>query len=189
MRNRPQTTVRPDGSWRYAQTVPGLAVSPEELRRTILRGWLAVGKARACSELNVVVDGIDGTRSRYCNISREVPYTVLEELSGLAAFLDGPHSGGKLNLTDKRRFGRYNPALVSWVTRNVVPGPGDKVYIALTQSLYDRYVRNIARAFHRTYVLWSRNAAAFRAEGEVLLQMINGARPWNFAVRIIRKTG
>ena len=82
------------------------------------------------------------------------PMTVVQR-AGATPFLAGPHRATAetfaLDLTSDRDFGHYNPAFVRWIAANGIVGEGRPTVQALTQPLYDRHLRRLARIYWLTY--------------------------------------
>jgi len=123
--------------------------------------------------------GEEGLRALYCHVRDILNYAQLEQLAGVPVFLSGPHSDGKLRVQE-HSFGYYNPAFITWFESEFLPSRNDRPYLALTRPLYDQYVRNMARAYHRAFVGWSENLPHFAQERAYLLEMIDGTRPWSY---------
>jgi len=89
-----------------------------------------------------------GMRNFHCHVRTLVSYTKLQQLAGLAAFRQGPHSRDQLNLRSSTSFGRYDPAFVRWLSNHLIPGPRLR---RQTQPIYDKHVRPLARIFYLTH--------------------------------------
>ena len=77
-------------------------------------------------------------------------------------------------------FGYYNPEFLKWAQKKLLPKKNDAIYIGATKPLYDKFVRNMARAYHRSYVQWSHNLGHFEKERRYLTAMIEGKRSWSY---------
>jgi hypothetical protein len=73
-----------------------------------------------------------------------VPLSFLEEATGQKIFLSGPHDS-VLNLTNKTKFGQYNPKFVEKLAELVLPAKDDTTFITQTQTIYDVNIRPLAR--------------------------------------------
>jgi len=131
-----------------------------------------------CLDMQAYIGGT-GLRSLYCAIRGVFNVADLEAMAGMPAFLSSPHIGGELHLHEDS-FGHYNPSMVRWVETNLLPDPWDTDFILNTQWIYDTTMRQMARAFHRTFVQLSDNLWHFDQERRYLMEMIAGERPWSY---------
>jgi len=148
-------------------------------RATTLSGWQAFAEPNATCRKMKAYTGEEGLRALYCNLRDVVSYERLEEMAGIPIFLKGPHNNHKLRVQEPT-FGYYNPEFIRWATYNLLPGKDDTAYRTVTQPIYDRHMKKMARAYHRTYVQWSRNLDHFEKERRYLIAMIEGTRPWSY---------
>ena len=148
--------------------------------RDALAAWRRLTNHRPCTDLKVQLDGVKGLRSSYCSIRTSVNLRRLEMMAGVPFFRSSPHRGESITIDSKRSFGHYNPQMIDWVARNLIPTEDDRSYLRITRPIYDRYLAQLAQAYHRTYVQWSRHARYFRAERQILIDIINGRRQWEF---------
>ncbi len=88
-----------------------------------------------------------GLRGLYAKVRKDAGLAVLEKLSGVKIFREGPHQKGKLKLDAKAEFGRYNPAFVRWLTTHGIPGQQNPVVRHQLQPVYEKYLRRTARGF------------------------------------------
>lgn len=167
-------------SKKVAREAPGTEVPPTAaIAGAVYSVWNALSTPPAqCLDMHNFVGG-EGLRSLYCTLRGVFGVAELEALAGLPAFLAGPHDDGDLRL-HANRFGAYNPSMVRWVETNLLPDASDTDFIARTQWIYDRSIRQMARAYHRSYVQLSHNLQHFDQERRYLMDMINGDRPWAY---------
>ncbi len=96
-----------------------------------------------------------GVRGLACVAAQIVTPTNLIERAGIVPFLDGPHTATaqqvRLALAAPRAFGHYDPAFVAWLIENGIPGADNAAVLALTQPVYDRRLRRLARIYWLTY--------------------------------------
>ena len=97
-----------------------------------------------------------GARGVACVAAEVLDPAVLVQRAGVhAAFETGPHTvtteSFRLDLTAARDFGHYNPAFVEWVIEHGIVGEGRPAVRALTQPVYDRHLRQLARIYWLTY--------------------------------------
>jgi hypothetical protein len=91
-----------------------------------------------------------GMRIFYCHLKTYLNFQQLRQLAKMPIFLQGPHDETQLTLDEANNFGHYNPAFVTWLVQNFIPTSDDsnqKHY----QSLYDQYVKSLARTFYITH--------------------------------------
>ena len=73
----------------------------------------------------------------------------------VGAFESGPHFADgesfRLDLTNKRDFGHYSQDFVDWFINNGNVGAGRPVMRALTQPIYNKYIRQLARIYWLSY--------------------------------------
>jgi hypothetical protein len=123
--------------------------------------------------------GEEGLRALYCYVRDFVDYEKLEVLAGIPVFVSAPHTDYQLRFQEDR-FGHYNRDFVLWAQSNLLPSPNDAAFIEMTQPSYNKYLRRMARAYHRTYVQLSNNLGHFKRERQYLMEMIEGTRPWSY---------
>ena len=105
------------------------------------------------------IDGYDcktwlesGFRYLYCKVRGVVSFEKVQTISGINIFIEGgPHDEG-LNLSDKRKFGHYNPEFLTWLDDFIIPGGMDDVaFNMVTQSVYETHIGPIARALYHSH--------------------------------------
>ena len=167
------------GGVAWWQSRVAVAEAQRVVRTTALSGWRAFQAVPpGCADF-VDATGDEGLRSMYCRLRGTLSYAQLERLSGMPVFLSGPHGGGKLKLRADT-FGHYNPAFVRWAADTFVPAPQDGEYVAVSQAVYDKALRQQARAYYRAYVAWTQHPQGFAVERAYLMDMLAGRRPWAF---------
>lgn len=96
-----------------------------------------------------------GVRGLACVASFVVDPVEIAARSGVDVFVQSPHrvtsESFVLNLNAERDFGHYNPAFVDWLMENGVVGANNPAVRALTQSVYDHYLKQLARVYWVTY--------------------------------------
>jgi len=155
----------------------GRAVNSEErvIRTTSIASWQQLEEPKpACVKMREYT-GEAGVRALYCFARDILSYRSIETLFGEPVFLSGPHSNGYLYV-QKQTFGHYNPAFVDWVKDKLVPEANDQAYIASTQPLYDKHLKNLMRAFYRTYVQFTHYPEPFMHERQLLSDITEGRR-------------
>ncbi len=149
------------------------------IRVTSLSGWQAFQKPNEVCLRMRKFTGEEGLRALYCRVRDSVNYRRIEQLAGMPVFVSGPHKDYKLYVREND-FGHYNPEFLVWAQKNLLPRKNDALYIATTKPLYDKFMRRMSHAYHRTYVQWSRNLDHFEKERRYLVDMIAGKRPWSY---------
>ena len=92
---------------------------------------------------------IYGARVFYNKLKPIMSLETMQSLSPEPVFLAGPHkSDFDLNSGD---FGRYNPKFLAWASDRVIPAATDPKLRSLTQRMYNRYLRDLARGYYDTY--------------------------------------
>lgn len=95
-----------------------------------------------------------GVRGLACLAAHAADPTLVVAQAGGRVFLSGPHVATPervaLDLTSDRAFGHYDPAFVDWVAEYAVLGAGTPLVRTVTQSIYDRHMRRIARLYWLT---------------------------------------
>lgn len=96
-----------------------------------------------------------GIRGLACVAAEVIDPALLIARAGGRAFETGPHittgESFRLDLTSERDFGHYDEAFVEWVIDNGIVGEGRPVMRTLTQAIYDRHIRRLARIYWLTY--------------------------------------
>ncbi len=87
-----------------------------------------------------------GIRSIYCRLIQKLSYAVFAARLSMPIYLNRAKDA-PLRLGE-RQFGRYNPEFVTWLVQNGVPGAADPAIRAVSQPMYDRYLRVAARLFY-----------------------------------------
>lgn len=123
-----------------------------------------------CKEHDYFPDG--GMRNFYCHVKAQVDYAKIQQLAGVSAFVKGPHTKEMLDLSNPTSFGHYNKDFVRWLSERLVPGGRSSRFREQTQSIYDRYVRPLARIFHVTYRKLGSNPAYLEREKTRYLKLI-----------------
>jgi hypothetical protein len=128
------------------------------------------GSKSACKDYDYFPEG--GMRNFYCHLKARVDHSKIQELAGLSAFVKGPHTRERLDLNSSTSFGHYNKAFVRWLREKLVPGGRASSFREQTQSIYNRYVRPLARIFYVTYRKLSSNPAYLEQESARYLKLI-----------------
>ena len=93
-----------------------------------------------------------GSRGLACAAVQVIAPTALVARAPVAPFLRGPHTARadvvRFDLNAPRDFGHYAPAFVRWFMENAIPD--GEVTQSLTQPIYDRRVRRLARIYWLT---------------------------------------
>lgn len=113
-----------------------------------------------------------GLRIFACHVFSLSSWAHLIELAPMRPFTSGPHAPGRLILDDPHQFGRYDPEFVAWLVDHAVPAAEDERLRELTQPLYDRYVRRLARIFAATHDKLVRDPECFRRERERYARLV-----------------
>jgi hypothetical protein len=96
-----------------------------------------------------------GVRGVACVAATVVAPTEVVARAGVRPYVSGPHvvtaDAFALSLTSERAFGHYDPDFVAWVVEHGVVGEGRPEVRALTQPVYDRYLRRLARLYWLAY--------------------------------------
>ncbi len=138
--------------------------APPEADASLLDVWAGLDEAFAALG-NRVEDVCDapfatwfadfGTRGLACAAAQVVSPTSFVARAGIAPFRSGPHVASadavRLDLNNPRDFGRYDPAFVTWFTTHAIPDADNAAARDLTQPIYDRRVRRLARIYWLTY--------------------------------------
>ena len=94
-----------------------------------------------------------GVRGLACAAVQVVAPTSFLARAPVAPFRSGPHIASldtvRLDLSSPRNFGHYDPAFVRWLVAHAIPDDGPAR--TLTQPVYDRRVRRLARIYWLTY--------------------------------------
>jgi hypothetical protein len=138
--------------------------APPELELALLDVWVGLDEAFAglAGRAEEACDASFGTwfedfgvRGLACAAAHVVAPTNFVARAPVAPFRSGPHTAiadrVRLDLSAPRDFGRYDPAFVTWVATNAIPGPKNAEVRALTQPVYDRRVRRLARTYWLTH--------------------------------------
>lgn len=113
-----------------------------------------------------------GIRIFGCHLLAQLSWADLQRLAPMKVFLKGPHSDQKLDLGSRRSFGYYNPQFVSWLEQSFIPASNDAAFRKATQSIYDAYVRRLARTMFVTHEKLVSNSAYLNSEKKALLDAI-----------------
>lgn len=147
-------------------------------REVALSGWRSFSEPpELCQRFRQATADESGFYSIYCHLRAVMSYIDLEKMAGMPLYTSGPHSNGKLRM-GALRFGHYNPEMIDWVSENLLPSWNDTAYKAIVQPIYDRNFKHIGRAYHRTYVAWSRHLPAFRHEQRLLQEHVARTEGW-----------
>ena len=126
----------------------------------------------------IFVDG--GVRNIYCRVKPFLDYQKLKKISGLPVFVKGPHTNS-LNL-DANEFGYYNKHFVIWLRENINLGSKDFEFKKITQPLYDKYIRETARAFYETHiVLFADQSDLELVKKDYLTQISNPSSDYHYS--------
>ena len=105
-----------------------------------------------------------GFRQLYCSIRSVVGFRKMQSISGLSIFRPGGPHEDEVNLSDKRRFGHYNPEFLTWLDDYIIPeGRDDAQFNRLTQLVYKTHVGPISRALYNTHEILFANPEDYRA--------------------------
>ena len=141
--------------------------------------WRALGNTtNKCSERELHFDywPDGGIRNFYCHALSTIAYDAVVKLSGVAPFVRGPHTS-RLSLNDPRDFGRYNPKFVRFLVDNAVPAANDAKLREETQSLYDSYVRQLARVYYVVHQRLEAKPAWKKARRDEYMRVMDEKNP------------
>jgi len=93
-----------------------------------------------------------GVRGKYYRLQSILGIAVLEKLTGEKVFLSGLHTKGKLNFQSKTDFGKYNPKFIMAVMKSVKEITADKKFYPVGETIYNKYMKRIARSYYRAYL-------------------------------------
>ncbi len=137
--------------------------------------WLALPESKErCGEFDYFPEG--GMRNFYCHLLSQTGWAELQKIAGMPIFLKGPHSKARLDLKSRKSFGYYNPELVRWLGATFIPAAGDEKFRALTQPIYDKYVRPLARTFYASHEKLRADGAFLEQEKRALLAAVAKGR-------------
>lgn len=135
-------------------SLPKKSMSAEERKawdNQVRNAWKKLPKTKSlCPEFDYFPGG--GIRNYYCHLKNFSNLPELEEYFGGKVFLKGPHKDGFLILDDRLDFGHYNPEFPVFLRNTMIPASKDKTFRALTQPIYNEYVRPLARTYYATYM-------------------------------------
>lgn len=120
-----------------------------QLAKSFEKGWKEIGSTETvCTGFDYFPQG--GIRSFACHGANFLTFEELNKAIG-PVYKSGPHSDRSLNLKVKGDFGRYNPAFVRKLREYALPARGNEAFRNSTQSVYDSYVKDLARIHFVTY--------------------------------------
>ncbi|MDX2245418.1 MAG: AAA family ATPase [Bacteroidia bacterium] len=127
----------------------------ETIHQIIRSSWKAGEFLKTVSEPNYEASGswIQGVRSMYDYLRPIIDLEKMQSLSPVPIFISGPHTDEgrqEVNLVASD-FGRYNPAFFKWGMEYLIPAAEDENFRALTQSVYNDLILDIARVYYDTY--------------------------------------
>jgi len=91
---------------------------------------------------------------------------ALSELLGTEIYRSGPHSSSSLVLNDTSSFGYYNLNFPKALREYLIPAKQSPSFRAITQSVYDEYIKETARSFFIVYQKMDSNPRFFKKEAE-----------------------
>lgn len=128
-----------------------------------------------------------GMRGFYCHIKQVLSYRYLQSLLKIPIFIKGPHSQGNLNFDAKYEFGYYNKEFVKWFANNAVIGINDFSIRVKIQPMFDRYLKQRARAYYVTYKYLQKNKRLLEnTKQEYLKHMRNRTLTYVFLIEKFR---
>lgn len=167
--------IRPVLASLLAVSLMAAAPAHRALERAVAETWTQLPQSESnCGSYDYFPEG--GTQNFYCHVSNQLPYDQLQRWLGQAAFLKGPHSKNKLNLTADNYFGYYNPAFVNALAEHLIPGSKDASFRLATQGIYDRYIAPLARIHWVTYQKLQQNQAFYHQEVETYRTLVDQSR-------------
>jgi hypothetical protein len=98
-----------------------------------------------------------GVRGRYFVVKKVMGLSVVEQLVGEKAFLNGPHQG----VVDfgSTSFGHYNPQFLGKLHDMLEETLDSQGFVQLLQPLYDRDLKRYLQTFYLSYELGTQNEA------------------------------
>jgi hypothetical protein len=118
---------------------------------TLAEAWRLLPQAsgqRCGDDLSFDYGESGGMRNFFCRALSVISWKTFLSLAPVKPFSSGPHKDGKLDLNNRKDFGRYDPAFVKWAVTALVPAATDPALLEETQPLYDRSVSTLARTYH-----------------------------------------
>ncbi len=92
-----------------------------------------------------------GVRGRYAVLRYLFNPQTLERFIGERVFLSGPHGKGMIDLQNKTKFGRYNPAFLKKLQEYLSDAAENEWLARQLQGFYDQEFRDLLREFYDTY--------------------------------------
>jgi hypothetical protein len=153
---------------------------PEEPPATIAAAWRALPyiQGHGCDEEDLFFDYGDhgGMRTLFCRTLTVFSWTTFLELAPVGPFRSGPHPEGKLNLQSPDEFGHYDPRFVQWAVDNLVPAAQDPQLREITQPIYDRTIRGLARTYWEVHRAISSDPSWQRLQADRYLRTAEAGR-------------
>ena len=120
-----------------------VAAKQARLQDDVNNTWVALDET-PCSEA-FANSSVVGIRLLFCELSKYMSISRVEQLSGMRIFLPGGPHGDTPNW-HADTFGHYNPAFVTWAADNLLPPRTEAA-----QKVYDTYMQRDARIFLIAY--------------------------------------
>ena len=111
--------------------------------------WIIRATWRSGSEYKPEPGYVTGVRKLIEHADSIINLEKVRFLAPVPIFISGPH-GSKFNW-NSNEFGHYNPEFVRWASDHLIPGAGDPIFRAATQSIYDTHLKTLAHAYCRSY--------------------------------------
>ncbi|MDF3821439.1 hypothetical protein P3G55_16160 [Leptospira sp. 96542] len=107
-----------------------------------------------------------GILNFYCKLQRVVSVSQLADLLGVSIFKEGPHTRSRLILNHTREFGHYNLEFPVKLREYLIPAKKKPSFRAITQPVYDKFIKVTARSYFSVYQKLDSNPDFFDKESK-----------------------
>ena len=97
-----------------------------------------------------------GIRGRYELFKKYLSKSILENIVGEKAFLEGPHVE-EINFNSLKTFGKYNPVFLTKLGNKLKVLFANETFIKNTQSLYDSRLKKYLQVYYLSYNIAANN--------------------------------
>ncbi len=105
-----------------------------------------------------------------------ISFAELSKLLSVPIYISGPHTDDTIIINHKSKFGHYHPEFPIRIRKYFLPAMSDASFRSLTQSNYEKFIKNLARTYFVVYLKLHSNKEFFQKEVERYNELVTEKR-------------
>ncbi|RMA64371.1 TIR domain-containing protein [Ulvibacter antarcticus] len=140
--------------------------------------WVIRSTWSSAQEYTSPQNDVKGIRGLVAHAKSLISLEKIRFLSPVPIFKSGPHKE-EYNWYSNE-FGHYNPEFIEWTSKYLIPGADDVVFRKKSQSVYDKHLKTLARAYCRTYEALQLDKDLVEVQKAAYLEHLASGKTGNF---------